>query len=59
MSVCGGIPVNYQQRQPEKTTLYELVKNNYKTFLLEREEEGRTVAAYIPILALTYVHRTI
>ena len=47
MCISGGIPVNYQQRRPEKTTLYGLVKDNYKTFLLDREEECRTVAPYI------------
>lgn len=37
----------YRRRRPEKTPLYEVIQENYQTFVHLREEEGRPLPAFV------------
>ncbi|MEI7591187.1 MAG: transposase, partial [Deltaproteobacteria bacterium] len=46
--MCGQlIKISYEQRKPELTKLYQIISAGWKTFLSEREQEGRSVPKYI------------
>jgi hypothetical protein len=46
--MCGQpIGILYEQRKPELTKLYQIISAGWKTFLWEREQEGRSVPKYI------------
>ena len=46
--MCGHlIKSSYEQRKPELTKLYQIISAGWKTFLSEREQEGRSVPKYI------------
>jgi hypothetical protein len=41
------LPPGYHRRQPEKTVLHEVVRENLESFLVELREEGRSLPRFV------------
>jgi hypothetical protein len=47
LAVLPRLAGEYQLRRPHETVLYQIVQENYRTFVSLREEEGRPLPGFV------------
>ncbi len=44
---CSPAPVPYRRRRPEQSVLHQVIRRDFRTFVAEVEQSGRTLPQFV------------